>query len=307
MQQHPPRKAFTLIELLVVIAIIAILIGLLLPAVQKVREAASRMKCSNHLKQFGLAMHGHHDAMGKLPYAGTTSPVRTAWVSQIWPYIEQGNMYAGYDSTAAFYSPPNTYSGTFNGVISQQIAIYYCPSDRPGAMWQGDTSWRTRGNYVVSWGPITQPFTAPTPTYTAAFGYTDYSSLDKPRQTKFGDIRDGLSNSMLMSEVRMNPNDASKDQRGDINNNQGSSRFMTINTPNRGTDNMEAGWCESTTDMPCAANSTNEHNTARSKHTGGVMVLLCDGGVRFVSNSITLNTWQAASTIDGNENLGSDW
>jgi len=301
------RNAFTLIELLVVIAIIAILIGLLLPAVQKVREAANRLKCSNNLKQFGLAMHSHHGSTGRLPYAGSFVPVRNGWVWQIWPYLEQANMATRYESTVAFYNPPNTIPGTFDGLMSQKIAIYYCPSDRPGAMWQGDKYWRTRGNYVLSWGPITQPSTAPLPTYKAAFGYTDYASVDKPRQTKFEEIRDGLSNSLMMSEVRMHPNDTSMDQRGDINNNDGSSRFMTINTPNVGTDNMLSPWCESTVELPCTMSSTNTHFTARSKHPGGVVVLLCDGSVRFVANSVSLKTWQAASTIDGDDTLGSDW
>src|SRR5262249_7796387 len=115
---------FTLIELLVVIAIIAILIGLLLPAVQKVREAAARAQCSNHIKQWTLAMHNYHDCFKKLP-AGPrdTGTNRQSWAPQIWPFIEQGNLFKNYDLNTGFYLPPNTIPNTFIGPTGVRIPL----------------------------------------------------------------------------------------------------------------------------------------------------------------------------------------
>lgn len=300
------RRAFTLIELLVVIAIIAVLIALLLPAVQQAREAARRTQCKNQLKQWGLAMHNYHDTSNLLPFAATNANGhRHTFVIGMWPFIDQAPLFNQYNSSQPFYLPPNCIQNSMSGLIATKVPLYYCPSDRSSAVWQGDPYWRARGAYVVNWGNVTRPQIA-APTARAPFGY-NADNPGNPRCSRFADFIDGTSNTLLMSEILIARIDTDYDIRGDFMNddpNYISFQFMTTNTPNSRSPDINNN-CGSNTDpmMPCAGGG-NQYGAARSRHTGGVHVLMADGAIRFVSNNLDLKTWQALGTMDGGETVG---
>ncbi|HEV3084853.1 MAG TPA: DUF1559 domain-containing protein [Gemmataceae bacterium] len=213
------RSGFTLIELLVVIAIIAILVGLLLPAVQKVREAANRMKCQNNLKQIGLGLHNYHDAYGRFPFgkgpdyrtSRPGTPVYPRWSQHalLLPFIEQDNLYNSID----FTWPPETpgMGGVINFMPAWQnparqnadacrspVPTYLCPSDPAGQ----PADWPGQNNYYANLGTtflcdLSESLSstiAPTETPTGVFYY-----LSKVR---IADILDGTSNTVVFSEKR---------------------------------------------------------------------------------------------------------
>jgi len=201
MRARTPRAAFTLIELLVTIAIISILIGLLLPAVQKVREAASRLKCTNNLHQIGLALHGYHDAMNGLPpgYAAAgpyfdgandTAP-GWGWAAYILPYMEQGNLARSIDFTQPVEASANA------GAVQTPLSLFVCPSDQTPP-----------GPFAVN-DPFGKPVARLAPSSYAACVGGDESEVTaqagqgafyRNSRTRFTDITDGLSETILVGE-----------------------------------------------------------------------------------------------------------
>src|SRR4051812_18897971 len=276
-------RGFTLIELLVVIAIIAILIGLLVPAVQKVREAAARAQCTNNLKQMSLAAANCADTnAGLIPpgdglYPNTNPAPRNSYACvffHILPYIEQDNAYKatlqGSDPHGNNGNVP-TYSPFWN-VLNANIKTYKCPSDPS----QGSNNWNSGDS---SYAYNAQVF----PVYWN--GYNRFPSS----------ITDGTSNTIFFTEQRA---------------------ACTGFWPDWGPSIADASWPQPTgpnaifqvrpPGITCPYPDGSQYRPT-SPHTGGINVGLGDGSVRFVAQGVTANTWWAALTRDGREVLGSDW
>jgi len=309
------RSGFTLIELLVVIAIIAILIGLLVPAVQKVREAAARTQCSNNLKQIGLALHAYHDVNKRLPPGGIsliktpaapTSEAGLAWQVLILPYIEQGNLAAKFDPTLGYRSTINWPLGMI------QVPIYFCPSatyNQSGSTAeQGGASTNGGGTVTLPAEPFTVHYIGNAgPKYSATDPNVDLPGstngglaktgvLFRDSKVRLTDITDGTSNTFLVGELSFNAN-------------QVGFRIYIRGCNSDGGHSACAGQRNVT--YPLNSNPYNNANgfndgSFGSQHTGGANFLLSDGSVRFLSNSITFSVYQATATRSGGEVVNLD-
>jgi prepilin-type N-terminal cleavage/methylation domain-containing protein/prepilin-type processing-associated H-X9-DG protein len=298
------RRGFTLIELLVVIAIIGVLIGLLAPAVMKVREAANRMSCTNNLKQFGLALHDFHDAHGKfppgqvqgpLPAAGVTQAVHHGWGPFILPHIERQNLFNKYHWEVWEASPLN------GDVVATPLKVFQCPSAPPARF---VTSWpydypggkAACGDYAPTWSvdPVLVPqgLIAQAP--------ADYRGILVPNQmTRIADITDGASNTLMLTEDAGRPQfwHAGHEVPGQINGGPWVafySGFVVRGSKYDGTSSPG----------PCAINCTNDHEVY-SFHPGGANAVFTDGHVRFLSAGMSLRTLAALVTRAGGEVVSS--
>jgi prepilin-type N-terminal cleavage/methylation domain-containing protein len=301
------RVGFTLIELLVVIAIIGILVGLLTPAVQAAREAARRMQCQNNLHQIGLGFHNYHAAFKRLP------PQRTAngfhgWAIFTLPFIEKQNVYEKYNMAYRWSAPQN------EAAVRAKIPTFQCPSSRPSNL----TMVHVAGSRYAAPTDYAPP--------TGVSGRLVQAGLIKKRTSlkgffrgpgavKFRDARDGLSNTLIFAEDTTRPEFWTRGTLGPD--------FLPSTGGNFGVSNgvvRGAAWADSvnaipmhgftrdglTSPGPCPINCTNNNEMYSQHSASGVQLLMGDGAVRFMTDSVEIDVMASLITADAGELVNVD-
>jgi prepilin-type processing-associated H-X9-DG protein/prepilin-type N-terminal cleavage/methylation domain-containing protein len=318
------RAAFTLVELLVVVAIIAVLIGLLLPAVQKARESANRADCLNNLHQLGLAVHQYHDVYQVCPpgyRTGVTEkypalpPFLLRWsaLAELTPFLEQANIYNALDLTIPLYSDPAGHVFPQNRLaVSQSVSLFLCPSDR-------------RTGAYADFGPTN---------YVACLGsganggarQTADGLFYNNSQTRLADIVDGTSNTAMMSEHLLGPGGPGVGDPALVDPREHYGQIFALapvsDAACQGVTTWKADrggkWADGEVEF-CLYDHHSPPNAraydciafefswkaARSRHPGGVNVLFGDGSVHFMKNTIDSGTWGAVATRAGGEVISS--
>ena len=319
------RRGFTLIELLVVIAIIAVLVGLLVPAVQKVREAANRMSCSNNLKQVGLALHNFHGANGYFPSnlrPVQNQTVRMRWITWILPYIEQDSLFKNYNQAVNWSDPLNL------PVTSMRIKSLECPSAPASSVLDGAPDGSPAWSPIVANSDYAGIYGVHPSLATAGLvdlAGTTRGAISKTINLKIADFQDGTSNTLHVTESSGRPNLFRL------------GRLVSPATASIRTNG--GGWCRPASEIacllgtdasgtiapgPCALNVTNgidyiaaggpastfygTDGTSQiySFHPGLVNATFGDGSVRTVSSTISIRTLARIVTRDGGEVVGND-
>jgi prepilin-type N-terminal cleavage/methylation domain-containing protein len=282
------RRAFTLVELLVVIGIIGILVALLLPAVQAAREAARRTQCSNNLRQLGVAMQTYLDTFKVYPPGGMSQGNELSWHPLILPQLELQGLHDEFDFNAVGF--PNT-----EGPGLTRVPTYLCPSGPSETEYSlvtsefiGGTAPYSTHYYGVA-GPLGMNASmSPPAAYSSTLGYARQGVLGRDSASRGQDMLDGTSNTLMIGEIAWG-------------------RANVYRTWLRGCEGNFCGGCKNVV-FPINAQAWTSGNDADlnnvsfgSLHPGGCQFTLCDGSVRFISESVDMAAYLAAASMNGGE------
>ena len=304
------RRAFSLVELLVVVTLIAILIALLLPAVQAAREAARRTQCANNLKQIGLATTSYEQTHGMLPVGSYWNAGRGTILLRLLPYLEQQPLYDLFDFNKVIEG--QAYPDSTKRLGETVLPVYVCPSDQPTTPFVSALGTKyAKTNYAASIGPTTVPYN---PDYPCALATTfnKLKMVDEPRfagpfgrsgeHCRLNEIGDGLSNTIFFGEVRPDwgHNVSRHGWHGTQNGNGSTYTVVPLN--------IYSGEHAYDTARGCSYwNNWTSNNGFKSCHPGGVTFLIGDGTVRFIQETIDMQTFQYLGAKNDGHAISAVW